>query len=272
MLDISRELTTIMSAVHEAGGGLRRRFRDRGSLQVRLKGTADLVTVADLESERALRAVLLGAYPTAGFLAEEGGLLEGADATMRFIVDPLDGTSNFVHGIPHFAISVALERHGRIVAGVVYDVPKDEMFAAEAGRGAWLGDERLHVSPEGELSGALIGTGIPHAGARVSHDAYTAMLRPVMREAAGIRRFSAAALDLAYVAAGRLGAFFELGLAPWDIAAGMLLVQEAGGQVSRPDGRDDVLGSGDVLATNGRLHERMVGLLRPPAPALPTKA
>jgi myo-inositol-1(or 4)-monophosphatase len=266
MLGASRELTTIIAAVQAAGSGLRRRFRDRGTLAVNLKGPADYVTAADIESEKALRSVLLGAFPEASFLAEEGEAVRGPDATTRFIVDPLDGTSNFVHGIPHFAIAVALERRGHLVAGVVYDVPKDEMFVAEAGRGAWLGSERLRVSDADQLSGALIGTGIPHMNARVPHADYLTMLAPVMREAAGIRRFSAAALDLAYVAAGRLAAFFELGLSPWDIAAGALLVREAGGRVSRPDGSEDAVGSGDVLATNGRLHERMVGLLSSGSP------
>ena len=266
MLRPSEELATMMAAARAAGGGLMHRFRHREDLRVELKGPANFVTSADVESEKVLRTALLGAFPDASFLAEEGGASEGRDATTRFIVDPLDGTSNFVHGIPHFAIAIALEKAGVVNAGVVYDVPKDELFVAEVGEGAWLNDRRLRVSDADDLSGALVGTGIPHAHARVPHDVYLPMLGAVMREAAGIRRFSAAAIDLAYVASGRLAAFFEFGLAPWDIAAGALLVTEAGGKVSRPDGRDGVVSSGDVLATNGRLHERMRGLLNGAAP------
>jgi myo-inositol-1(or 4)-monophosphatase len=260
----SDELTRMIAAASAAGRGLMRRFRSREALRVEQKGPADFVSEADVESERTLREVLLGAYPQASFLAEEGGELRGEDANMRFIVDPLDGTSNFLHGIPHFAIAIALEKGDRLVAGVVYDVAKNELFAADAERGAWLNGHRLQVAPAVDLASALVGTGVPHLGSRVSHDAYTPLLRAVMREAAGVRRFAAAALDLAYVAAGRYAAFFELGLAPWDIAAGKLLVEEAGGRVTRLDGGDGVLASGDVLATNGRLHERMIALLRSP--------
>jgi myo-inositol-1(or 4)-monophosphatase len=222
------------------------------------------VSDADLESEDTLRRILLGAFPQYGFVAEESAPIDGSSA--RFIVDPLDGTSNFVHGLPHFAISIALEREGRVVAGLVLDVPKRELFVAEAGRGAWLGRERLQVSEDMDLSRALVGTGIPHAreNAARTHAGYLPMLAAVMRQAAGIRRFAAAAIDLAYVAAGRYTAFFELGLSPWDLAAGILLVEEAGGKVSRPDGGADVLGSGEVLATNGRVHQAMVESFRAP--------
>ncbi len=267
MQDVSTELATLIAAAHAAGAGLMRRFRRLSSVKVDLKGPADFVSDADLESESTLRKLLLGAYPDHGFVAEESAPQPGAADGARFIVDPLDGTANFVHGIPHFAVSIALQRGARVVAGVVFDVPKGEMFVAEVGRGAWLGRQRLRVSGDADLSRALVSTGIPHAKADAAqrHAAYLQMLAATMREAAGIRRFAAAALDLAYVAAGRCAAFFELGLSSWDIAAGMLLVEEAGGRVSRPDGGADALGSGDVLATNGRLHEAMVNLLRPSA-------
>ena len=264
MFEPSRELTVLMGAARAAGADLLRRFRRRSELDVREKGPADLVTAADLASEHTLRSILLGQYPQCGFVSEESAPSGRLDTSERFIVDPLDGTTNFVHGVPHFAVAIALERGGRTTAAVVYDVPKDEMFVAELHRGAWLGTERLRVSNDDDLSRAIVGTGIPHASRSHGlneHDAYLSKLRAVMRQAAGVRRFAAAALDLAYVAAGRFGAFFEFGLSAWDLAAGALLVREAGGRVSRPDGGDDVLGSGDVLATNARLHSTMIGLL-----------
>jgi myo-inositol-1(or 4)-monophosphatase len=265
MRDPSPELATMIAAARTAGAGLMIHFRDRSKLRIELKGPADFVSTADLESEKTLRSALLGAYPASGFVAEESAATVGTDAAMRFIVDPLDGTTNFLHGIPHFAISIALERAGRMVAGVVFDPAMDEMFAGAEGRGAWLGGERLSVSGDVDFSRAVVGTGIPHVSRPQRHAAYLAQLAGVMREAAGIRRMAAAALDLAYVAAGRFAVFFEFGLAPWDVAAGTLLVREAGGRISEPGGGPDVVGSGDVLATNGHLHEPMLALLRRPA-------
>ncbi len=241
-----------------------RHFRQRDELVVELKGPADFVSTADLESQRTLQAALGAAFPDYGFLAEEGPRAAGQTPRTRFVVDPLDGTTNFLQGIPHFAVAIALEHAGQVTAGVVYDPAKDEMFVAELGRGAFCGGSRLHVSSDADLSSALVGTGIPHANARHRHARYLPMLGAIMGEAAGIRRFAAAALDLSYVAAGRFAAFFEYGLARWDVAAAGLLVQEAGGRVSEPDGGEGFLDSGDVLATNGRLHERMLGFLRGP--------
>jgi myo-inositol-1(or 4)-monophosphatase len=269
MIDPSPELATMIAAARTAGTGLMNRFRDRSSLRIELKGPADFVSTADLESEKTLRSALLGAYPAFGFVAEESAATVGSDASTRFIVDPLDGTTNFLHGIAHFAISIALERQGRVVAGVVFDPAKDEMFAGEDGRGAWLGAERLSVSGDVDFSRAVVSTGIPHVSRPQRHAAYLVQLAAVMREVAGIRRMAAAALDLAYVAAGRFAVFFEFGLAPWDVAAGALLVREAGGQVSEPGGGPDAVGSGNVLATNGRLHAPMLALLRSPAPPAP---
>ncbi len=259
----SRELTDMTRAARSAGAGLMGRFRSREQLRVEMKGLADFVSSADLESEHLLRAALLEDYPAFGFVTEESAPTPGTDpGGSRFIVDPLDGTTNFLHGVPHFAVAIALERQGRIVAGVVFDPSKDEMFVAEEGRGAWLGTERLRVSDDADLSRALVGTGIPHSNGAHRHATFLAMLAAAMREAAGIRRFGSAALDLAYVAGGRLATFFEFGLKPWDLAAGMLLVREAGGRVSEPAGGEDVLGTGDVLATNGLLHESVTALLR----------
>jgi len=266
VLEPSKELKEIIGAAEEAGAGLIRRFGARDRLVVELKGPQDFVSEADRESERTLRTRLLRAFPSHGFVTEESApvlpaLAGRAAPVSRFIVDPLDGTTNFVRGIPHFAIAVALERDGEIVAGVVYDVPKREMFVAERGRGAWLGGTRLQVSTDRELSRAIVGTGIPHANAKARHAKYLAMLAAAMKEAAGIRRFAAAAIDLAYVAAGRFAVFFEMGLSPWDVAAGSLLVQEAGGRVTEPDGGDEYIARGNVLATNGHLHPRMLKML-----------
>ncbi len=269
MFDPSTELATMIAAARTAGIGLMGHFRDRSKLKVELKGPADFVSNADLESEHSLRSALLGAYPACGFVTEESAATVGSDTSARFIVDPLDGTTNFLHGVPHFAVSIALERQGSVVAGVVFDPAKGEMFVGEVGRGAWLDGERLRVSDDVDLGGALVGTGIPQVGRQARHASYLVQLAGVMREAAGVRRMAAAALDLAYVAAARFAVFFEFGLAPWDIAAGMLLVREAGGQVSEPGGGANVLGSGDVLATNGRLHEPMLALLRRGAPSVP---
>jgi myo-inositol-1(or 4)-monophosphatase len=261
VVTLSPELSTMTHAARQAGAILMRHFdrASRAALRISLKGPADFVSNADLESEHCLRDVLLGAYPDHGFLGEERAptLAEGA----RFIVDPLDGTTNYLRGIPHFAVSIALERAGSLVAGVVFDPAKDEMFTAQVGLGAWLGAEPLRVTTEADLANAVIGTGIPHGNKPERHERYLVTLAHVMRESAGIRRFSAAALDLAYVASGRLDAFFELGLSAWDIAAGALLVREAGGRATDPSGSEDVLASGDILATNGVLHARLLDVL-----------
>jgi myo-inositol-1(or 4)-monophosphatase len=269
MLAPSPELTAMISAARVAGAGLMGHFRGpaRAALQISLKGPADFVSTADFEAEATLRSALLGAFPAYGFVAEESAATAGADASVRFIVDPLDGTTNFLHGIPHFAVSIGLERAGRLVAGVVFDPPKGEMFAGEEGRGAWLGDERLSASKEADLGMALVGTGVPHGNRVDLHARYLGMLAGAMRESGGIRRLGAAALDLAYVAAGRQDLFFEVGLSPWDIAAGVVLVREAGGRATDLSGGDDFLRSGELLATNGPLHPRMQGLLRAAAPA-----
>jgi len=267
MHDPSPELSSMIAAARTAGRGLMRRFRARSELVVELKGPADFVSVADREAEDTIRGMLLREYPGYGFLAEESATAPGRErerereAETRFVVDPLDGTTNFLAGIPHFSVCIALERGGSEVAGVVFDPIIDEMFVAEEGRGAWLGNERLAVSSDADFSRAIIATGIPQANKRNRHAAYLPMLAAVMHEAAGIRRMSSAALDLAYVAAGRFAAYFELGLSPWDLAAGTLLVREAGGRVSTPLGDERVVYAGDVLATNGRLHLPLMALL-----------
>jgi myo-inositol-1(or 4)-monophosphatase len=256
----SSELATMIDAARAAASRLMHYFRERSELEVELKGRADFVTTADLESEKTLKELLLGAHPARGMVTEESAPTRGTDSD-RYIVDPLDGTSNFVHGVPHFAVSLALEKGGRVSHGVVFDPVKGEMFAAERGGGAWLNGARLRVVDDVDLSRALVATGIPHASARERHGRYLPMLEGVMKEAAGIRRLGSAALDLAYVAAGRFAVHFEFGLSPWDIAAGALLVEEAGGTVTDTAGGESFLRTGNILATNGRLHPRMLAIL-----------
>jgi myo-inositol-1(or 4)-monophosphatase len=263
---LSSDVKAMVAAARRAGVGLMRRFHAREQLVIELKGRADFVSAADRESEDLLRETLLRQFPGLGFLTEESAPTRGDRANTRFIVDPLDGTTNFLHGIPHFAVAIALEREGRMEAGVVHDPAKDETFVAERRRGAWLGSTRLRVTTDRDLSMALVATGVPHSSGRHRHAGYLPILAATMKEAAGIRRFAAAALDLSYVAAGRFSVFFELGLAPWDLAAGALLVQEAGGMVTRPDGGPDFVAGGDVLATNGRLHPRMLAMIRRATP------
>src|SRR3954463_7485351 len=219
----SATINVMTAAALKASRGLKRDFGEVEQLQVSMKGPADFVSNADLKAEKLLRAELSKGRPGYGFLMEESGASAGSDSRHRWIVDPLDGTTNFLHGIPHFAISIALERDGEIVAAVVYDPTRDEMFWAEKGIGAYLNDRRLRVSGRRRLGEALIATGIPFRE-RGNHPNYLAGLAAIMVETSGVRRFGSAALDLAYVAAGRYDGFWEVGLQPWDIAAGLLLV------------------------------------------------
>ncbi len=249
------------SAALKAARLLKRDFGEVEQLQVSVKGPSDFVSTADLRAERMLKAELLRARPGYALLFEEGGATEGTDPHHRWIVDPLDGTTNFLHGIPHFAISIALERDGEVIAGIVYEPTRDEMFWAEKGAGAYLNDRRLRTSARRQLGEALIGTGIPFRG-RGDHPTYVATLARVMAATSGVRRLGAAALDLAYVAAGRYDGFWEFGLSPWDIAAGLLLVREAGGFVSDLAGGQTMMTTGDVLAANGHLHLPLAALIK----------
>ncbi len=256
-------ITVMTNAAFKARPGLVRDFGEVENLQVSEKGPADFVTAGDLRAEKVLHAELKRARPTYGLLLEEGGTFEGSDNSRRWIVDPLDGTLNFLHGIPHFAISIGLEHDGEIIAGVIYDPLRDELFHAEKGGGAYLNDRRLRVSSRSRIDHAVVATGIPWSG-RTKHVEYLDQIATVMTRCAGIRRMGSAALDLAYVAAGRYEGFWEPSLSPWDIAAGILLVREAGGLVSEIDGGDDVLASGNVLATNERLNEALRALIASP--------
>src|SRR6266567_489339 len=254
-------INVMTSAALKAARGLVRDFGEVEQLQVSIKGPGEFVSTADLKAERTLRNELHRARPGYGLLFEEGGEVEGTDPRHRWIVDPLDGTTNFLHGIPHFAISIALERDGEIIAGVIYEPTRDEMFWAEKGAGAYLNDRRLRVSARRQLGDSLLGTGMPFRD-RERQPEFLATLAAVMPATHGVRRFGAAALDFAYVAAGRFDGFWEFGLCPWDIAAGLLLVREAGGYVSDLAGGQTMLTSGDVLAANGHLHLPLAALIK----------
>ncbi len=256
----SAQITVMMGAARKAAVRLKRDYGEVEQLQVSRKGPADFVSTADLRTEKILHAELSRARPNFGFLMEESGEEIGADPTRRWIVDPLDGTTNFLHGLPQFAISIALEENGTIIAGVIYAPITEEMFWAERGGGAHLDNRRLRVSARTDLSQSIFATGIPYMG-RGDHPEFTRQLNAVMEVSAGIRRFGAAALDLAYVAAGRFDGFWESGLHAWDIAAGILLVREAGGFVSEIEGGTDMLGSGSVLAANDHLHRPLGDIL-----------
>jgi len=247
-------LINVMAAASlKAARGLIRDFGEVEQLQVSMKGPADFVTNADLKAEKTLRTELAKARPGYGFLMEESGETAGTDEHNRWIVDPLDGTTNFMHGIPHFAISIGVERDGEIVAGTVYDPVKDELFWAEKGAGAYVNDRRLRVSARRNLNETLIATGFPFKG-HDSEKRYLATLDAVTKATSGVRRFGSAALDLAYVAAGRYDGFWEFGLSPWDLAAGIVIIREAGGYISEIDGGHEMLRSGNVLAANNHLH------------------
>ncbi len=256
-------LNVMANAALKAARGLLRDFGEVEQLQVSVKGPGEFVSTADLKAERMLKNELTRARPGYGLLFEEGGAEAGTDPRHRWIVDPLDGTTNFLHGIPHFAISIALERDGEIVAGLIYDPVRDEMYSAEKGLGAFVNDRRLRVSARRQLADAVIGTGMPF-GNRGDPTTYLATLAAVMAGTSGVRRMGAAALDLAYVAAGRFDGFWEFALAPWDIAAGLLLVREAGGYVSDLSGGQSMMTSGDVLAANDHLHLPLAAMLREP--------
>lgn len=261
MIVRSALLNVMMGAIRKAGRGLVRDFGEVEKLQVSMKGTSDFVTSADIKTEKTLRQELKKGRPTFGFLMEEGGEIAGEDKSHRWIIDPIDGTTNFIHGIPHFCISVGLERDGEIIAGVIYDPISDSMFHAEKGAGAYLNEWRLRVSARRTLEDAVIATGIPHRG-RPGHEPFLKELTAVMDNCAGVRRFGSAALDLAYVAAGRYEAYFERAIQPWDMAAGIVMVKEAGGYVSGFDGKTDMLSTGDVVAANDQLHSKLLTLLR----------
>jgi len=254
-------LNVMIAAARKAARGLARDFGEVSELQVSKKGQADFVSAADLKSEEVVFEALSKARPGYGFLMEERGAVDGSDKTHRWIVDPLDGTTNFLHAIPHFAVNIALEREGLIVAAVTFNPISNELFWAEKGKGAYVSDRRLRVSARKRMDEALLGTGIPFLG-HGQHARFLKELHQVSQRVAGVRRIGAAALDLAYVAAGRLDGFWERDLSAWDIAAGLLLVTEAGGTVSDADGGDDMLGTGSVCVANSDLHPQILERLK----------
>jgi myo-inositol-1(or 4)-monophosphatase len=254
-------LNVMIKAARHAGRTLKRDFGEVEHLQVSLKGPANFVTAADHRVEEILREELGKARPGYGFLGEEGGRKEGTDKTHTWIVDPLDGTTNFLHGIPQFAISIGLEREGTIVAGLVYNPANDELFTAERGKGAFLNDRRLRVASRKRLADAVIACGLPHYG-RGDLDVGRKELAAVQEKVAGLRRFGAAALDLAWIAAGRLDGYWERNLSPWDTAAGLLLVREAGGFVTDLNGGNAIFETGHIVAGNEAIHEALVRLLQ----------
>ena len=253
-------LNVMTQAAMKAGRTLIRDFGEVQNLQVSVKGPADFVSNADHRAEEIVFTELSRVRPDWGFLMEERGEIEGRDPQHRWIVDPLDGTTNFLHGIPNFAVSIALERDGQIVAGVIFNPAQDELYAAEKGGGAFVNDRRLRVSARNRLPECLFGTGTPFLG-HGDHAGYLYELRQVIAETAGVRRFGAASLDLAYVAAGRLDGYWEKGLKPWDVAAGAILVREAGGYVTDMAGAKFDHLKGDIACGNEPMHKSLVTLL-----------
>jgi myo-inositol-1(or 4)-monophosphatase len=259
----SANLNLMIKAARKAGRSLVKDFREVENLQVSVKGAGDFVSRADTAAENIIREELMGARPTYGWVGEETGEADGADPTRRWIVDPLDGTTNFLHGLPHWSVSIALEHKGEVVAGVVFDPAKDELFWAEKGAGAWMNESRVRVSGRRNLGEALLATGVPF-GAKKTLPATMRDLARLMPATAGIRRFGSAALDLAYVAAGRFDAYWEREINAWDMAAGLILVREAGGFAEAVREGRDIFESGTVLAANSELFAPIAKILRQP--------
>ncbi len=257
----SANLNVMLKAARKAGRILVKDFGEVENLQVSMKGAGDFVSRADIAAEKIIKGELMGARPSYGWLAEEGGGEEGKDPTRRWIVDPLDGTTNFLHGLPHFAVSIALEHKGEVVAGVIYDPVKDEAFYAEKGAGAWMNDRRLRVSGRAKMIEAVFATGLPFGGRadlpETLHD-----LARLLPACAGVRRWGAAALDLAYVAAGRYDGFWERRLHAWDLAAGVIIVREAGGLVAPLDPQGNILEDGEIIAANEAIFDKFTKVIR----------
>lgn len=257
----SANLNVMIKAARKAGRSLVKDFQEVENLQVSRKGAGDFVSKADIAAEKILKEELMGARPTYGWLAEEGGETPGEDPTRRWIVDPLDGTTNFLHGLPHWAISIALEHKGKIVSGVIYDPAKDEMFFAEKGTGAWMNETRIRVSARHRLIESIFATGLPFAGRADLPETLQDLAR-LLPATAGVRRFGSAALDMAYVAAGRYEGFWERRLHAWDLAAGIIIVKEAGGLAESIDPQASIVESGEVICSNEPIFESFAKVIR----------
>src|SRR5450755_1876075 len=255
-------INVMVKAARRAGRSLKRDLGEVENLQVSLKGPANFVTMADRRAEEMLYTDLTKARPGYGFIGEEGGTRAGEDKSHTGIFDPLDGTTNFLHGIPQFAVSIGLQREGTIIAGLIYNPANDDLYIAERGKGAFLNDQRLRVAGRRNLGDCVIACGLPHIG-RGDHDLSRAEMTAIQAKVAGLRRFGAASLDMAFVAAGRLDGYWERNLSPWDMAAGAIIVREAGGIVSCIDGESDPLKTGNLICGNEFIHAELVKILKP---------
>jgi myo-inositol-1(or 4)-monophosphatase len=254
-------MNVMVKAARRAGRSLKRDFGEVENLQVSLKGPANFVTLADKRAEEMLYADLSKARPGYGFIGEEGGIREGADKTHTWIVDPLDGTTNFLHGIPQFAISIGLQREGVMIAGLIYNPANEELYITERGKGAFMNDTRLRVAGRRQLNECVIACGLPHIG-RGDFAQSAREMAALQPKVAGLRRFGAASLDMAAVAAGRFDGFWERNLSPWDVAAGIVMIREAGGTVGDIDG-GDLLKTGNVVCGNEYVHGELARILKP---------
>jgi myo-inositol-1(or 4)-monophosphatase len=255
-------VNVMVKAARRAGRSLKRDLGEVEHLQVSLKGPANFVSLADKRAEEMIYTDLAKARPGYGFIGEEGGNREGADKTHTWIVDPLDGTTNFLHGIAQFAISIALKREDMIIAGVIYNPANEELYIAERGKGAFLNDQRIRVAGRRNLGECVIACGLPHIG-RGDHELSRCEMAEIQNKVAGLRRFGAASLDMAFIAAGRLDGYWERNLQAWDMAAGQIIVREAGGIVSGFEGNDDALTSGNVICGNEYVHAELLKILQP---------
>jgi len=256
MPQASANVNVMIKAARKAARSLLHDFGEIENLQVSSKGPGDFVSRADIKAEKLIRDELTEARPNYGWLGEESAEVKGADPTRRWVVDPLDGTTNFLHGLPHWAVSIALEHKGEVVAGVVYDPAKDEMFVAEKGSGAYLNDRRLRVSGRRDPMEMLFATGIPFGGSQELPRTLRELAALTPRTA-GIRRWGSASLDLAYVAAGRVDGYWQRGLNPWDVAAGLLLVREAGGFAGTIEGEGNPVEDRSILAGNPQVYQTL---------------
>jgi myo-inositol-1(or 4)-monophosphatase len=263
---LSALMNMMYGAARKAGRSLARDFGEVEHLQVSMKGPSNFVTAADRKAVKILYDELAKARHGYGFLMEESGAVEGPDKSHRWIIDPLDGTTNFLHSIPHFAISIALQRDGELVAGLIFNPANGELFTAEKGKGAFFNDRRIRVAARSRIEDCVIVTGVPHLG-KPNHPGYLNQLAHVMGSTAGIRRSGSAALDLAWTAAGRYDGYWEQHLQPWDIAAGIVILREAGGFVTDMTGGRDMLEKGSVLAGNEAVHRALKKLISPSSPA-----